>query len=92
MLFVLLGMDVSVCVPRLKSFRLAAAAVAAAIVCCFFLPIHYTATKLAVMVMVIVILFPTQIKDGLNKCLRHDTEHKHTHAHVVQYGIASQQN
>ena len=43
------------------------------------LPIYYTATKLAVMV--IVISFPTQIKDGLNKCLRHDRASTYARTH-----------
>lgn len=42
----------------------------------FHLPIHYTATKLAVMVMVIVILFPTHTH-SINA--HGTTEHQHTH-------------
>lgn len=80
---------------RLKSFS---AVVVVVVSIVFFSssvpPIHYTATKLAVMVMVIVISFPTQIKDGLNKCLRHDRASiyapTNTHIHTslcVQWNI-----
>lgn len=75
MLFVLLGMDVSVFADLNRSVLLLLLPTPPLLcVCVLFFPSYSlcAATKLAVMVMVIVILFPTQIKDGLNKCLRHD--------------------